>query len=680
MRATVAIALLSIFLAGVSSWALEHDSAPGIVAPPRETPCKRPWDPTFLDTLDRATKGAQIRFELVAGAHASGTIQHLERAGRQVTGVWGVLIEPEPGRFFFQKQTLAGAAGPFVGVVEFTGSQRAFRLEPSGPSGASELVERPLTNVVCLALPLPAATDTTSSADSPLLPLGEIPEIEIPEYQNGIVPLESLPGATAVVYLDFQGGYTPAWGGVTYERPNVSNAEIRDVWVRVAEDFRPFSFNITTDLRVYQQAPENSRQRVIITYPVFGAGLGGLAYTGSFNWTGEHPCWVFIVSGKRCAESCSHEVGHALGLSHSGVDDNGTRTAYFAGHGTGETGWAPIMGLGYVANVTQWSKGEYRGANNTEDQLEVITTRNNHVAYRADDTGDRLAGARHLALYPGDAVIAEGVIERTADIDAFQFATAGGAVWLRATPASTSPNLALEVALYDASDTRLAGHIHAEGLSAELRANLPAGTYTFCVTGAGRNDPLTNGFSPYGSLGSYSITGTVANAQQRAPIILRQPPSQSTLAGGAVLLDVAASGEAPLSYQWLKDGSAVPGASSASLVLSNATRQDSGAYAVAVSNPAGTARSSLAIVRVRTPQKLETPRWISDGCFSLSSADATGGELSASDLSQFQAQVSSNLLDWIPLRSGLTLTNGSLLVVDPDAAREPLRFYRLLEQ
>ena len=38
---------------------------------------------------------------------------------------------------------------------------------------------------------------------------------------------------------------------------------------------------------------------------------------------------------------------------------------------------------------------------------------------------------------------------------------------------------------------------------------LPAGTYTFRVTGAGRNDPAVDGFSNYASLGYYSISGTV---------------------------------------------------------------------------------------------------------------------------------------------------------------------------
>ena len=38
----------------------------------------------------------------------------------------------------------------------------------------------------------------------------------------------------------------PTWGGVTYVRPLVSNATIKDVWKRVAEDYMPFNINVTT--------------------------------------------------------------------------------------------------------------------------------------------------------------------------------------------------------------------------------------------------------------------------------------------------------------------------------------------------------------------------------------------------------------------------------------------------
>jgi hypothetical protein len=59
-----------------------------------------------------------------------------------------------------------------------------------------------------------------------------------------------------VIYLDFQGGYTTAWGGVSYERPALSNDDIREIWRRVAEDFLPFNVNVTTDKAVFERSPK----------------------------------------------------------------------------------------------------------------------------------------------------------------------------------------------------------------------------------------------------------------------------------------------------------------------------------------------------------------------------------------------------------------------------------------
>src|SRR5262249_39836124 len=157
--------------------------------------------------------------------------------------------------------------------------------------------------------------------------------------------------------------------------------------------------------------------------------------------------WVFITnSTKFCADACSHEVGHTLNLSHQGQEVNGTHFEYYQGHGSGDTGWAPIMGEAYFRNVTQWAQGEYVNANNLEPALTVIASQNN-VGFRQDDTGSDLATSRYLEVYLDQRAAAQGVIETTGDIDAFQFTTGGGTVWLRADPVSASPNLALQVSL-----------------------------------------------------------------------------------------------------------------------------------------------------------------------------------------------------------------------------------------
>ena len=59
----------------------------------------------------------------------------------------------------------------------------------------------------------------------------------------------------------------------------------------------------------------------------------------------------------------------------------------------GQGTWAPIMGVGYYRATTQFSKGEYPGATNTEDDLAVIQ---GYISLLADDHANATAGATAL--------------------------------------------------------------------------------------------------------------------------------------------------------------------------------------------------------------------------------------------------------------------------------------------
>jgi hypothetical protein len=83
-----------------------------------------------------------------------------------------------------------------------------------------------------MGLPQRAAGPTNILQEIPPLDPDQFPSVPIPPYQNGIIVLESLPGPYPVIYLDFQGGYTPTWGGISYERPAFTNAQIREIWKR----------------------------------------------------------------------------------------------------------------------------------------------------------------------------------------------------------------------------------------------------------------------------------------------------------------------------------------------------------------------------------------------------------------------------------------------------------------
>lgn len=80
-----------------------------------------------------------------------------------------------------------------------------------------------------------------------------------------------------------------------------------------------------------------------------------------------------------------------------------------------------------------------------------------------------------------------------------------------------------------------------------------------------------------------------------APSIVAQPVAQTTVVGGTATFSVTANGDAPLSYQWLKnDDVIIEGATGPTLTLSNVQASDLGNYYVVVTNSVGSATSNLA--------------------------------------------------------------------------------------
>ena len=82
--------------------------------------------------------------------------------------------------------------------------------------------------------------------------IGQHPTIPVPEYQNGIPVLESLPGARGVIYLDFDGETTTQWGDgslIVARKPSLTASQIREIWRHVAADYPSFPVNLTTEQR-----------------------------------------------------------------------------------------------------------------------------------------------------------------------------------------------------------------------------------------------------------------------------------------------------------------------------------------------------------------------------------------------------------------------------------------------
>jgi len=347
--------------------------------------------------------------------------------------------------------------------------------------------------------------------------------------------LNSLDGARHTIYLDFDGHTTSGtrWntsykGGADIVTPafdfdgntaSFSSAElerIQYIWQRVAEDFSPFNVNVTTqaptdinDLIKSNSSDTRWGVRVVIggsSSSWFGSSAGGIAFVGSFNWNTDTPTYVFSDSlgdsEKYTAEAITHEVGHTLGLSHDGRTS--PSEGYYRGHGSGETGWATIMGTAYYQNLTQWSKGEYASANNTQDDLQIITT-NNGFSYRADNAGNTIATAKPLTILSSTTLIGSGIIERNTDIDYYSFATVANTISITINPFTRGPNLDIWAGLYNSGGTLIASSNPADLLSASITTSVGAGTYYLAIDGVGKGDPLSTGYTDYGSLGQYSI-------------------------------------------------------------------------------------------------------------------------------------------------------------------------------
>jgi hypothetical protein len=331
--------------------------------------------------------------------------------------------------------------------------------------------------------------------------------------------LSSYPTASAVLFLDFDGhtlnGTSWNSGGPIYcGASGLDNAQITTVYNRVAEDFRPFNINITTDSTVFLAAPLYKRMRLILTtsWEWFGAA-GGVALPGSFTWGDDSPCFVFSsllnYNPKNIAEAASHEAGHTLGLYHQAAyDANCVRISeYYGGQGSGEIGWAPIMGVGYYQNTTQWYNGPNPyGCTNYQNDLTVITSYND-FDYRTDDHAATFAGATNATFTSQQFTIA-GVVEKSTDQDMIKFIVpANGQFHLNANPfnvgaANAGSNLDLQVSLYNQSQTLINVYNPGNLLNSVIDTNLNAGTYYLKVEGKGNIYA-----SAYASLGSYTLQG-----------------------------------------------------------------------------------------------------------------------------------------------------------------------------
>ena len=340
-------------------------------------------------------------------------------------------------------------------------------------------------------------------------------------YSVAQVPkLNSLTTASATIFLDFDGQTVTsyAWNGgnrLVCAASGMNTTQITEIFNRVSEDYRPFDINITTDSTKFLAAPVAKRIRIIVT-PTSGwyQGVGGVSYIGSFTWGDDTPGFVFTDRlanfPKYIAECCSHESGHTVGLSHQSSYDVNCNLVdqYAAGAGSGEIGWAPVMGNSYYRNMTGWNDGPTPyGCSQTQDNLTIITTANG-FGYRADDYAETLDNTTYSL--GTDNFSTTGIITTTTDNDAFKFTVSRNAtLHLEATPfginnTDEAANLDIKILLYNSSKVLINTFNPGDELNVVKDTALSAGTYYMILSGTGNVNT-----SEYGSLGSYTLRGTI---------------------------------------------------------------------------------------------------------------------------------------------------------------------------
>ncbi|MFS3126965.1 hypothetical protein ACLM5J_01015 [Nocardioides sp. Bht2] len=365
--------------------------------------------------------------------------------------------------------------------------------------------------------------------------------------KRSAVALSSRPSSPRTLYLDFDGEEVcnTEWndnglpcgtyaGYDTDGSPGFSAGEqkaIREAWARVAEDYAPFNINVTTvrppasDLSRTSNADQRYGVHAVVTSSVAarnatcgGPGCAGVALLGVFPRTDANHAriiWAFSPevnnSPRQVADVVSHEAGHTLGLEHQGTAGGLLgfgAVEYYAGHGI----WAPLMGSS-LNHLTQWSASEYNNPSRNQDDIALITS--NGAPLVRDDHPNGVRGVERLRR----KVASSGVISTRADRDVFKIVTTCRAkLRVSVTPAANGPNLDAALSLRRAGRTKTTtknpgspSSGAATGLSASISGTYGIrgkATWYVTVDGVGARDPLTTGYSDYGSLGAYAVRAT----------------------------------------------------------------------------------------------------------------------------------------------------------------------------
>jgi hypothetical protein len=168
--------------------------------------------------------------------------------------------------------------------------------------------------------------------------------------------------------------------------------------------------------------------------------------------------------------------------------------------------------------------------------------------------------------------------------------------------------------------------------------------------------------------GSVTSSNAVLTVKVFPPIMGLQPSSETLMLGSSASFSVSVSGSPPFSYQWRFNGTNLLNATNAAYAIQAVAATNTGKYSVVVTNLAGSATSSNALLTVIVPPTLALQFLAGYPLLDLS------GMLSSNFMVQYRTNLAAT--NWVNLLSLTNLPSSPYRFLDSGGGGEAARFYR----
>jgi hypothetical protein len=162
-----------------------------------------------------------------------------------------------------------------------------------------------------------------------------------------------------------------------------------------------------------------------------------------------------------------------------------------------------------------------------------------------------------------------------------------------------------------------------------------------------------------------------------AVIVSSGPVSQTRQVGETAIFEVMAAATGPVSYQWKRNNVAIPGATSAQLLLNGVTTATAGSYTVDLVRGTTSASAGPATLTV-SPAPGATPAFQIER-LTMNSDHSINFVVTGGLLSNIQVYASNDLQNWSLLGSVVN-NSGTIAISDPASAGRVKRFYKLVTE